>query len=135
MGFNLQKRKSLRVRPIGFYFSIITAVLSVILSVLILQSDPTLLAYYFISASLMTATVFAARYRLYVRTSTQSDEKLQSGKSSWKALALLFFALIAILVGPLFLAGILDPAAWFVLMLALTSGMSIADIALHFYLR
>lgn len=133
---HIGKRKNSHGRLIGVYFSAITAVLSVILAVLVLQSSPILLVYYFISTFFITATVFVLRKRLFIRTSKPSEEKSQQTKKSGsKGLILLFFVLLAILVGPLFLAKILDPATWFILMVSLTSGVSITEIAFYFHTR
>ena len=119
------------------YISAVTSALFVILAVLLLQSNLIYFLYYFICTFLIAATVFLLDIHfLLVRASKPSGEKIlptEKGASQWKAFLLLFCILLVSLIVPLFLAQVLSPEIWFVLIISFTSGTSIAEI--FFYLR
>lgn len=135
MSSNIKKRKYPH-RTSRFYLSTITAVLSVILALLLLQ-DPILLLYYFVSTFLITAIAFRLKIRLFpIRTPKHPENDLfqtEKNASTWRKLILMFFALLAFLFLPLFLVRVLDPYSWFILIISLASGVSIAEVLFYLY--
>ena len=118
--------------------SILMSALSLVLALLLLPT-PALILYYFASTSIIVAITFLLKRR-YLYTDTTGTHQGVSGenvekRASWKLLIFLFLLMIAILVAPLFLASLLDPRAWFILVVSLTSGVSISEIALYAYMR
>lgn len=119
------------------YISVATAILSVILTALLLGKTPVWLLYYSICTFLIAAIIFMLNVRLLsIRLLKFSrEERLQTdkGSSQWKALILLFGLLLVFLFVPLLLTRVLPPEIWFIIMASFTSGASIAEI--FFYLQ
>lgn len=137
-----RKKAKYRSRMSGVYLSAIIAVWSGILAFLLLQNIP-LISYYALSTALITAAVlilkihFVTRPGLMGTLETPEQDSLQTeGKRvSWKVLMLVFCMLLAALFVPLVLAWIVPSDAWFVLIISLTSGVSIAEVLFYLYLR
>jgi len=76
------------------------------------------------------------RIRLFsIGTPKQPEDNLsqtEESHSTFGILIVMFSALLAFLLLPLLLAKLLDPYSWFILMISLTSGLSIAEILFHF---
>lgn len=121
------------------YTSVATAVLSVILGVLLLESMPIFLLYYFICTLLIAAIIFALNFHLlFIRAPKPSEETIlqtEKGASQWKALILLFCILLASLLAPLLLTQVLPHEIWFILIISFTSGASIAEIFFYLHTR
>lgn len=122
-------------RTSRFYLSALTAVLTVALAILLLQ-DPILLLYYFVSTLFITVVTVMLRTRLFsIGTRKQPEDKLsqtEESHSTFGILIVMFLALLAFLLLPLLLAKLLDPYSWFILMISLASGLSIAEISFYF---
>jgi hypothetical protein len=133
----------------GLYMSIVLAVLSVFLALLLLTPDLILLLYYALIASIITAVVFALKIGListYVsrlwnsltrRTAAreqkeEAEENPREG-TNWRALFLLLALTLAIVFTPMILTQFLNPYVWFVLLISLTSGISFGDISFYLY--
>ena len=120
-------------------FSAVTAVLSASRAVLLLHSYvewPLLYLRYFISTLVITAVVYLLRIRLSkigeVELQKKDSNKIEERHTRWKGL-MTYFALLAFLFVPLLLVRVLDPKSWFILIVSLTSGISIAET--FFYIR
>lgn len=117
------------------YLSAVTAVMSVALAFMLLET-PIMLLGYFATTSIITVAAFALKSLLLTRMLKVSETDAQyTEKTRWKNLILIFFMSIAFLFLPLFLAGFLDPYVWFIFMISLTSGFSIAEILLYLQMR
>jgi len=121
-------------------FNVVTAVLSVFLAVLLLHfypEWPSLYLGYFISTFVITAAAYLLRIRLSKIGEAELQEndsnKIEERHTPWKGFVSYFFVLLAFLFVPLLLAGVLDSKIWFILIISLTSGISIAEI--FFYIR
>lgn len=132
---NIKKRKYPHSTS-RFYLSALTALLSVILALLLLQ-DSILSLYYFVSTLLMTIITFILRTRLFSAGTPKHSEKelfeTEKSDSTFGMLILMLFALLAFVVIPILLVRVLDPYTWFILIISLTSGVSIAEVL--FYLN
>ena len=113
--------------------------LSVIMAVLLLLGKPIHFLLYCICTLFIALAVFVLDVRfLLVKVSAPSGEEsppTKKGASQWKPLLLLFGILLAALIIPLLLARILPPEIWFVLIVSLTSGASIAEMLFYFKTR
>jgi len=133
----------------GLYMSIVLAVLSVLLALVLLTPDLILLVYYALVTSVITAVVFALKIGLisiYVsrlgrsltrRTAAQehkeeAEESPREG-TNWRALFLLLALTLAIIFTPMALTQFLNPYVWFMLVISLTSGISFGDISFYLY--
>jgi hypothetical protein len=133
----------------GLYMSIVLAVLSVFLALVLLTPDLILLVYYALVTSIITAVVFALKIgmiSIYVsrlwksltrRTAAQEHKKEaeESPREStnWRALLLLLALTLAIIFTPIALSQFLNPYVWFMLVISLTSGISFGDISFYLY--
>jgi len=135
MNTNAEKEKYSH-KTSRFYLSALTAVLSVALAILLLQ-DPILVLYYFVSTLFITVTTIMLRIRLFsIGTQKQPGDNLsqtEENHSSFGILIVMFLALLAFLLLPLLLAKLLNPYSWFILMISLTSGLSIAEMLFYFH--
>jgi len=138
MSSNAKKRRYPFSRT-RVYISAVTSVLSVILAVLLLQGNLIHFLYYFICTLLIAPAIFVFNVRfLIAKASKPSREKIlptEKGASQWKTLLLLFGILIVSMIVPLFLAQVLPPEIWFVLIISFTSGASIAEVLFYFHMR
>lgn len=117
------------------YLSVVTAVMSVAIAFLLLDT-PILLLSYFATTSIITVTAFALKSLLLTRVQKASETDDQYVKNTkWQTLIFVFFMLFAFLILPLFLAGFLDPYVWFIFMIGLTSGFSVAEMLLYLQMR
>jgi hypothetical protein len=121
-------------------FNVVTAVLSTFLAVLLLHfypEWPSLYLCYFISTFVITVVTYLLRIRLSKIGKAELQEndsnKTEDRRISWKGFISYFFVLLAFLLVPLLLAGVLDPKIWFILIVSLASGISIAET--FFYIR
>lgn len=124
-------------RMAAVYLSAVTAVLSVALALMWLDTLMLLLSY-LASTSITTAVVFFLKLRLLTartREASKNDVQRAENTPRRKKLVFLFFLLIACLFLPMFLAGFLNPYVWFTFMISLTSGLSISEILLYLYMR
>lgn len=125
-------------RMVGVYLSAASIVMSVALALLLLSDSPILLLYYFVLTFLIAVATFVLRIRVLPTGMPKASEKesLETQKkiSGWKIL-LIFCMLIVFLIVPLLLAGFLEPYVWFILMVSLTSGLSIAEILFYLSTR
>ena len=130
------KKEKYPHRTSRFYLSTLTAVLSIALALLLLQ-DPILLLYYFASTLLITAITVILRIRLFsIGTPKQPENDLsqtEESHSTFGTLIIMFSVLLAFLLLPLLLVRVLDPYSWFILMISLTSGLSLAEILFYFH--
>lgn len=127
------------------YVSIIIALLSVLLAVILFQSDPTsafnYVLYYLLSTIIITIATFLLKMRLYPLiadgslTTDQPQEQTKRSGSTWKMLVAVFFMLVASMLVPLLLAPILGGPAWVILMTSFISGVSISEIVFYLYTR
>jgi len=121
----------------GFYVSIMTVVLSVILAFLLWET-PLFLLYYFVSTFIIAVATFLLRTRLSRIKMSQAEQTLpETGKGAHrlKKLLLMFLALITLLALPLALAKVLDPYVWFTLLISFMTGLSVAEILFYLYTR
>lgn len=121
------------------YVSALTAVLSAILAVLLLHGSLIQLLYYLICTSLIASAVFMLNVRVFfVKASRSSEERnvpTERRASQWKALLLLFAILLLSMIVPLLLTRVLSPEIWFIVLVGITSGASIAEISFYFHTR
>lgn len=117
------------------YLSAVTVVLSAALALMLLETPIMLLAY-FATTSIITVSTFSLKSFLLTRRLEASEtDATYTENTRWKTLILNFLLLIAFLLIPLFLAGLLDPYIWFISMISLTSGLSLAEILLYLQMR
>jgi hypothetical protein len=117
------------------YLSAVTTAMSVALAFMLLDTPYQLLGY-FAATSVVTAVAFFLKSFLFTRMQKTSENDAQDMKrKGWKNLILLFSTLVAFIFVPLFLAGYLDPYVWFIFIISLTSGFSIAEILLYLQAR
>ena len=137
--FSTEKRSSKRYSMRRVYINAVTAVLSTILALLLLQDHVQFLLYYLLFTIIMVAIVFTLRIRLPpLKMSEPTQENLFETKKwtqRWKAPLLLLVMLIALFVLPLLLAWALDPYVWFILMVGFITGFSVAEILFCVYTR
>jgi hypothetical protein len=120
------------------YLSVIITVLSMTLALPLLPTLPLIL-YYFISTGIIVTITFILKRRFFYTEPTEIHQRASKEESephiSWKILLLVFSIIILVMMSPLFLASVLDPSAWFILMISFTSGISISEILLYVYMR
>jgi len=119
------------------YLSVVTAVLSIALALMLLETLMLLLSY-FITTFIVTAVTFFIKLHLLAigtREAPETDTQYPKRTPRWKAPILFFLLLIVCIFLPLFLAGFLNPYVWFIFMVSFTSGLSIAEILLHIYIQ
>jgi len=121
------------------YTSVVTAVLSAILAILLLHGSLIQLLYYVICTSLIASAVFVLNVRIFlVKASRRSEERdiaTERRGSQWKALLLLFSILLLSMIAPLLLTRVLGPEIWFIVIVGVTSGASIAEVCFYFHTR
>lgn len=137
--FSTEKRPSKRYSMGRVYINAVTAVLSIILALLLLQDHLQSLLYYLLFTIIIAAIVFTLRIRLPpFKMSEPTQENLFETKKwtqRWKAPILMFIMLIAIFLTPLILAWALDPYIWFILMVGFITGFSVSEILFYLYIR
>lgn len=117
------------------YWSVVLAVLSVILAFLLLH-DVFHLTYFFVATSILTVAIYYLKTRFsFQREVGNLEEETPRDHAPWKMLILYFFMLIAIVFVPLMLSGFLDPYLWFILIISFTSGISVAEVFVYFHTR
>lgn len=119
------------------YLSVVTAVLSIALALMLLKT-PMLLLNYFITTFIVTAVTFFFKLHLLVigtREVSETDTQYSKRAPRWKAPILFVLLLIVCIFLPLFLAGFLNPYVWFIFMVSFTSGLSIAEILLYLHMQ
>jgi len=124
------------------YFNVATAVLSAFLAVLLLHSYvewPSLYLRYFISTLIITAVAYTLRTRLSkiepAEPKKENFNNIKEGHTPWKGFITYFLALLAFLFVPLLLVRVLDPKSWFIFIVSLTSGISIAETFFYIHTR
>lgn len=121
------------------YLSLTIAVLSIVLAFSILGHEERNLIWlvcYFIFTFVITATTLALKSYLpsikalnpYEGNCSEPEKSAQR----WKALIALFCIFAAFLMLPLLLARVLPPHIWFIGLISLTSGVSIAEVAFYY---
>jgi len=120
------------------YLSAAIAGLSIILASALLSNQPTLIIYYSLSTITFTVITFLLKKRLYtfilMDENEENTDKNEEG-APWKAILLVLFMSLALLVAPLLLAGILSGSIWFIMIVSFTSGVSISEIILYLLMR
>lgn len=138
-----QKRARYPSQMTGVYTSTILSILSIVLAILLFNEKPWLFAYYFIVTIFVAATVFAVKHHILSNRATKlannnslknAEEEPERGPRR-RLLILTFVGLISILITPLLLTRVLDPASWFILLISYTTGVSGAEILLYLYTR
>lgn len=131
-----KKRIMHRLSKTGLYMSIVTAVLSVLLAVLLLRSSVFLL-HYFAATLFITTSIFALKVYIFsVNTLEQNaEEDTEETKVTRhvKAQMLMSLLTIALVIAPFILVMFLDPYTWFTLSMGIMSSMSISQIILYLY--
>jgi len=118
------------------WLNVATAVLSIILTLILLRENPFFLLYYIILTSVLAMITFVLKIRLAnIRSATPQESSFQNEESAPKkgSLVLLFFMLFAVLASPFLLAGFLPPHVWFILIVGLATGISISEIIFYIY--
>jgi len=115
-------------------------VLSVFLAILLLHSYvewPLLYLGYFISTLVTTTIAYLLRIRLFnigeAKLQKKDSNEIEENRAPWKGFVTLFLVILGFLFIPLLLTMVLDSKSWFILIVSLTSGISIAEIL--FYIR
>ena len=120
------------------YLSAAIAGLSIILASALLSNQPILIIYYFFSTITFTVITFLLKKRLYTFIlMDENEENADKNEDSapWKAMLLVLFMSLALLVAPLLFAGILSGPIWFIMIVSFTSGVSISEIILYLQMR
>ena len=127
------------------YLSTIIAVLSLFLAGTLFQTDPASvlpnLLYFLLSSLAVTIATFLLKMRLYplitegFSTTEEAHGEIETGKLTWRMLLLVFCMLIAPIIVPLLLAGVLGGPGWFILMTSYILGVSTSEILFYIYTR
>jgi hypothetical protein len=110
------------------------ALLSTLLAVMLLLSDPILLLYYFLSTLAFTAiTYFMKRplYRVIVAGESENSAREKRATSSRKIMLITFLILLGSLMIPLLLSGLLGGAIWVIMITSYASGVSLSEIVIY----
>lgn len=114
------------------YWSATIAVMSIILALLILHTQPISLFYCLVLTVLLIGVVLALKMRfLRVRTPEPSGGELSEKESvglRWRSLLISVVVLIALLSFPLVLARLIDPLFWFISLISYTASVSAAEV-------
>lgn len=114
------------------YWSATITVMSIILALLILHTQPISLFYCLVLTVLLIGVVLALKMRfLRVRTPEPSGGELsetESGGLRWRSLLISVVVLIALLSLPLVLARLIDPLFWFISLISYTASVSAAEV-------
>ncbi len=116
----------------------VVLVLSLILAVLLLQGEAILLLYYAAAAVVFTLATFYVKTRLYISLITkEQSQETQKGapQGSRKNLLIAFLMILFMLTFPLFLAGVLPPAAWFIVIVSFTTGIGASEMIIYMQSR
>lgn len=135
------------IKKTRVYMNATMFILSVILAATILlprENSILLLLSYFVSTLVIAVATFKFRVRILSVKQPTSKEAVSEGENNagrWRILLLFLIILIAFSL-PLLLAGILPfllgqmgRYIWFILIVSMTSGVSIAEILFYLYLR
>jgi len=127
------------------YLSTTIAVLSLLLAGTLFQTDPTSvlpnLLYFLLSSFAVTIATFLLKMRLYplitegFSTTEQPRGQTETSGLTWKMLLLVFCMLVAPILVPLLLAGVLGGPGWFILITSYILGVSISEILFYVYTR
>ncbi len=113
------------------YWSATITVMSIILALLILHTEPISLFYCLVLTVLLIGVVLALKMRfLRVRTPERSGGELsetESGGLGWRSLLISVVVLIALLSLPLALARF-NPVFWFISLISYTASVSMAEV-------
>lgn len=138
MSLNSDREKTRVTYPFsitGVYISVILAGISTVFTLLLLQGQPILLAYYFLIMSLIMAVGLILKIRL-LSSSPKANENLVEGRGTaigWRTLLLFLLMLIAAVSLPILLSKVLDNRIWFTLLTSFISGISISEILFYLY--
>ena len=127
------------------YLSMAIALMALFLAGALFQSDPTLGLTYLLYSLLATLVVIGATFLLKMRlypliaepseaTDNLHEQTKRSGLTS-KGLLLVFLMLIAPILVPLLLSGVLGGLAWLVMMTSYILGVSVSEILIYLYAR
>jgi hypothetical protein len=124
------------------YLSTAMVLMSMLLVGILFHSDPTsglpYLLYSLLSTIIITIATFLLKMRLYPlvagTTSTTEQPHEQTGTSGLtrKMLLIVFCMLVAPILIPLLLAGLIGGLVWFALMTSFILGVSISEILYYF---
>jgi len=125
---------------IRVFINVTAALLSFILALTLL--NPTMLLYYLVTTSVITATLFTLRIRLHTRSFSKTPKppqetlrETEKANRQRRMMLLMFLISIVVVVLPSILAKILDPYIWFILTVSSITGFSIAEILVYVYTR
>ena len=127
------------------YLSTTIAVLSLLLAGTLFQTDPASvlpnLLYFLLSSLAVTIATFVLKMRLYplitegFSTTEEARGETETSKLTWRMLILVFCMLIAPIIVPLLLAGVLGGPGWFILVTSYILGVSTSEILFYIYTR
>lgn len=117
-----------------------TAGSSIFIAILLLHAYaewPLLYMYFFVSTLIVATATYVLRIRFFRigKAELQKDDftKMEEKRAAWKAWMPFLLTLLAALLVPMLLSRVLDPKSWFILIVSLTSGISIAEIVFYFH--
>jgi len=127
------------------YLSTTIAVLSLLLAGTLFQTDPASvlpnLLYFLLASLAVTIATFVLKMRLYplitegFSTTEEARGETETSKLTWRMLILVFCMLIAPIIVPLLLAGVLGGPGWFILVTSYILGVSTSEILFYIYTR
>lgn len=120
------------------YLSAAIAALSIILALALSSNQPIVIIYYLFSTVVFTVATFLLKKQIYGLLSADKDDEKTSEageRTPWKAVLLVLFMSLAVIVAPLLLTQVLSAMAWFVLIVGFMSGVSISEVILYLQMR
>lgn len=120
---------------VGVYISVIVAMMSIILALLVL-TDPVWLTCYFVFASFLTLVTTALKIRFFSKKKLRpfqdsSLDKAESGQK-WKVILIIGFFIVA-LFAPVFLLVFLPIEIWFMCLDGFVLGVSLSEVVFYYY--
>lgn len=119
----------------GVYLSALLAGISIVFSLLLLQSQPILLLDYILFTALMTLVALEIKIRIFSAESKTGENfaEYEGNGTEWRKLILLLLLIVIAIFLPIFLATILDYLIWFTLLAGFVSGLSLSEIFFYLY--
>lgn len=120
------------------YLNAVTAIFATVLAFLILDSPYTWLLYYLLFTSIVTVVAFTFKnylFKIQEPKFSGSEDKMSGQSRLTREMLLIFLVFAACLFLPIFLAGVLDPYIWFIVLVSFTSGISTSEVIVYLHRR
>jgi hypothetical protein len=124
--------------PSRLFLNITTSVLSIIIAFVLLKDYPLLISYYAILTFIIAIAMFWLKLHFHLKRQEPEKERSPNNTertSPWKSMALLFLIIAGIIMFPLLLTRVLPPQIWFIVIISIASGTSLAEPLFYVYCR